>query len=250
MMFKSNNVDRPSMKILSTLREHDDFMESIRTLVDLGCGSGEDLSWWATQTTREDSPRPLNIRCWGVDTVDQLGPVKKHPNVTYQATDFETVVHPPKDQFDVLWCHDAFQYCIDPLGTLTKWRDIASEGAMLVIAVPETMRVQQRQLAFHLPSGVIYHYTVASLIHMLALTGWDCRSGFFQQPAGDPWIRAVVYKTNKPVLDPKKTTWYDLVADQRLPESAERSIHAHGYLRQQDLVVPWLDHNLSWLGKV
>jgi SAM-dependent methyltransferase len=249
-MFHIDNTVRPSLKILSILREHDDFMESIRTMVDLGCGTGEDLTWWATQTTREDSPQPLNIRCWGVDTQDQLSAVKKHANVTFQHTDFEQEVYPPKDKFDVLWCHDAFQYCLNPIDTLIKWKDIASEGAMLVIAVPETMQVYQRHMSFYLPPKVFYHHTVVSLIHMLSLTGWDCRSGFFQQQSNDPWIRAVVYKTDKPAMDPKTTTWYDLAADKRLPESAERSIQAHGYLRQQDLVLPWVDHSLNWLGKV
>ena len=249
-MFRADANSRPSEKILSVLREYDDFMESIRTLVDLGCGTGQDLEWWATQTSRDDNPQPLNIRCWGVDVVDQLGPVKKHANLTYQAADFESVIYPPKDKFDILWCHDSFQYCIDPLATLSKWRDIASDGAMLVIAVPETMRIQQRQLTLHLPSGVIYHYSLVSLVYMLALTGWDCANGFFQQQPNDPWIRAVVYKTDQPVLSPKTTTWYDLMEQKRLPESANRSVQAHGYLRQQDLVVPWLDHSLSWLGKV
>jgi hypothetical protein len=91
---------------------------------------------------------------------------------------------------------------------------------------------------------------MVSLIYMLALTGWDCRAGFFQQKAGDPWIRAVVYKTNDPVLPVKTTTWYELAEKKRLSETAEHSIQAHGYLRQQDLVVPWLDHNLTWMGKV
>ena len=31
--------------------------------------------------------------------------------------------------------------------------------------------------------------------------------------------------------------------------TAEKSIHAHGYLKQQDLVIPWLDHSLSWMGQ-
>jgi hypothetical protein len=249
-MFSADNIDRPSLKILSALREHDDFMESIRTMVDLGCGSGEDLVWWATQTTREDSPTPLNIRCWGVDMMDQLPVAKKYANITYQHTDFEEVVYPPADKFDVLWCHDAFQYCLDPIGTLVKWREIASDGAMLIIAVPQTIMMHQRQLSCHLPSGVFYHHSVVSLMHMLAMTGWDCRNGFFQQQPLDPWIRAIVYKTNQEPKNSKKVTWYDLMATGLLPETAEKSIHAHGYPRQQDLVVPWIGHSLAWLGKV
>lgn len=249
-MFKVDLSTRPSLKILTALREHDDFMESIRTMVDLGCGNGDDLAWWATQTTREDSPQPLNIRCVGVDVLDQLPMAKNHANVTYQPTDFETVVYPPQDKFDVLWCHDAFQYCIDPLGTLGKWKDIASDGAMLVIAVPQTVQVHHAQISYHLPPKVFYHHTMVSLMYMLAVNGWDCCNGFFQQQPQDPWIRAVVYKTNNQPRNPKTTSWYDLLDTGLLSESAERSIQAHGFLRQQDLVVPWLDHNLAWMGKL
>jgi len=248
-MFKTHIADRPSLQIITALYEHDDFMESIQTLVDLGCGSGEDLIWWATAITREENPHPLNIKCVGVDMLPQLPVAQRYANITYQPNDFELEVYPPQQLFDVLWCHDAFQYCINPLNTLANWKKIASPGAMLVIAVPQTLQIVQKQLAHHLPPTVYYHHTMVSLIYMLAITGWDCRNGFFQQPPGDPWIRAVVYRTDQQPRDPKKTTWYDLIDSGLLPESAERSIMAHGHLRQQDLVVPWLDHSLAWMGK-
>lgn len=249
MMFSATATARPSFAILESLSEHDDFMESIRTLVDLGCGNGEDLVWWATRTTRDDSPRPLNIKCVGVDRFESLPLVKNYANMNFQRTDFETTVHAPHELFDVLWCHDAFQYCIDPLHTLAKWRNIASAGAMLVLAVPHTVQTKKNQMQYHLSSGCFYHHTMVSLMYMLSVTGWDCRNGFFQQRSGDPWIRAVVYKTENQPLDFKTTTWYDLIDTGLLPETAERSIMAHGYLMQQDLVVPWLDHNLSWMAK-
>ena len=50
-----------SLETLNQLYEYDDFMLSLRTMVDLGCGSGDDLAWWATRTTRDDNPQPLNI---------------------------------------------------------------------------------------------------------------------------------------------------------------------------------------------
>jgi SAM-dependent methyltransferase len=249
-MFTTQIPIRPGLKILNALREYDDFMESIGTLVDLGCGNGEDLEWWATAATRDEKPEPLNIRCTGVDMLDQLPMVRRHSNMTYQRTNFETTINPPRDQFDVLWCHDAFQYCIDPIGTLVKWREIASNGAMLVIAVPQTIRVHKQQLSYHLPSGVYYHQTMVSLIQMLAVAGWDCRSGFFQQIPGDPWIRAVVYKSDLTFKNPQTTTWYDLMEAKLLPESADKSVFAHGYLRQQDLVLPWLDKSLSSMSQL
>ena len=71
-----------SLQTLNWLYEHDDFMASVDTLVDLGCGSGLDLEWWATRTTRDDDPRPLNIDCIGVDLNTQLSITKKYSNIT------------------------------------------------------------------------------------------------------------------------------------------------------------------------
>lgn len=250
MKITKQSNSRPSLKILNALYEYDDFMESIAHVVDLGCGNGEDLEWWATATTRDDNPQPLNIRCVGVDLLDQLVVAKKHTNITYQQTDFETTVHAPKDCFDILWCHDAFQYCVDPIGTLVKWRQISSPGAMLVIAIPQTMQIRKNQPSCWLPSGAYYHHSMVSLIYMLATAGWDCRAGFFQQLPQDPWIRAVVYKSDQEPTDPKTTTWYSLAEGNLLPESAVASIQAHGFLRQEELVLPWLDKSLRFLNQL
>ena len=59
----------------------------------------------------------------------------------------------------------------------------------------------------------------------------------------------MVYKGQHKPQDPRPTTWYTLSEMGVLPETAEKSIHAHGYLKQQDLVIPWLDHSLSWMGQ-
>jgi len=241
---------RHSLQVLNALYEYDDFMESIATVADLGCGSGEDLEWWATRTTRDDNPQPLNIQCQGIDIIENLPVAKKHANTTYQRTDFEGKIHAPKKGFDILWCHDAFQYCVNPLQTLSNWWHIASDGGMLAISVPQTVLTHRRQLAYYLDTGCLYHHTMVSLIHMLAMSGWDCRSGFFLQRSADPWIHAIVYKSSHEPQDPKITTWHDLSALELLPESADRSIYAHGHLRQHDLIVPWIDKSLASMAQL
>jgi SAM-dependent methyltransferase len=242
--------DRHSLQILNTLYEYDDFMLSIKTLVDLGCGTGEDLEWWATRTTRDDIPIPLNIRCCGVDLADQLPMARKYSNITYQKTNFEKEIHPfKKSKFDVLWCYNSFQYCIDPIGTLARWKNIASDGAMLIISVPHTTNFVQRQMAFEQPSGCFYHHTMVSLIHMLAVNGWDCRGGYFLKSPIDAWTHAIVYNSDIPSMDPRTTTWHQLSELKLLPESADKSVMAHNYLRQQDLTIPWIDKSLTWMGR-
>jgi hypothetical protein len=243
--------NRHSLEILNTLYEFDDFMASIKTLVDLGCGNGEDLEWWATRTTRDEVPVPLNIRCCGVDLHDQLPVARKYPNITYQKTNFEREIHPfKKSKFDVLWCHDSFQYSIDPIGTVARWKTIASDGAMLIISVPQTTNFVQKQMAFEQHSGCYYHHTMVSLMHTLAINGWDCRNGYFLKSPTDNWVNAIVYNTDIEPMDPRTTSWHDLSALGLLPESADKSIMSHNYLRQQDLVVPWIDKSLTWMGKV
>lgn len=233
-----------SLEVLDYLYQYDDFMASIRSMVDLGCGIGDDLEWWATRTTKDDVPKPLDIQCVGVDLAENLPMARKHSNTVYQRGDFESTLHAPKDGFDVLWCHDAFQYALNPVQTLSRWWHIASLGAMLALTIPITQRIHQRNLDYHLPTGCYYHYSMVSLIHMLATAGWDCRSGFFKQAPGDPWLHAVVYKSAHTPLDPKVATWHELSERKLVPKSADASIMSHNYLRQQDLVVPWLDHSL------
>ena len=239
-----------SLEILNLLYEYDDFMESIGTLVDLGCGSGLDLEWWATATTREDTPRPLNIRCVGVDQIESVPLAKKYANITYQRSSFETDNWvPKKTKFDLLWCHDAFQYAINPFETLKLWRNVANNDAMLIITVPETITVNRRSISYVQPSGCYYHHSIVSLMHMLAVNGWDCAAGFFRKRVGSPWIDLAVYKSPIEPLDPSTTTWYDLAEKQLIPKSAQDSVERHGYVRQEDLVLPWLDKSLSWLAQ-
>ena len=248
MFRNADESHQHSLQILNQLGNYEDFMLSIKNLADIGCGSGKDLEWWATRTASDDRATPLNISCQGIDILDNLAVAKKYPNITYQRADFETTLHTPPDKFDVLWCHDTFQYAVNPIQTLINWRTITSDGAMLALAVPQTTNVRHKDLDFSQKDGCYYHHTIVSLIHMLALTGWDCRAGFFKVDPIDNWIYAVVYKSSQEPKDLKTARWYDLADAKLLPESAEKSVMSRGFLHQRDLVLPWLDKSLQWLG--
>ena len=238
-----------SLITLNDLYEHDDFMASVDTLIDLGCGSGLDLEWWATRTTRDENLQPLDIKCTGLDLLDSFPMARKYPNITYQYNDFEKQIYTPKKKkYDVLWCHDSFQYAIRPLETLKLWWDIAEPGAMLVIILPQTTNIEYRKLSFTQPEGCYYHYSIVNLIHMLAVSGWDCGPGFFKKSPTDQWLHAVVYKSETPPVGPK-TSWYQLADLGLLPETAVHSIQRHGHVVQNELVLPWLDSSLTWFGQ-
>jgi SAM-dependent methyltransferase len=237
-----------SLQVLETLYEFDDFMQSIENVIDMGCGAGLDMLWWSTRTTRDANPRPLNIRCMGIDLAESCAATQQHRYVSYMPQDFEQPIKIHKRQFDVIWCHDAFQFVQDPFRTLRQWRDIATPGAMLVLTVPLTTTFALNREQVEQADGCYWHWTLVNLMHVLAVSGWNCSAGFFQKLAGDPWITAIVYRSDQEPQDPRSIRWYDLCEMSLLPESAVRSIHRHGYLRQQDLVLPWIDKSITWLG--
>ena len=237
-----------SLKTLDLLYEFDDFMLSIGTLADMGCGTGMDLAWWASRTTRGDNPVPLNIQCTGVDTAPRLAVAEQTRNIQYKSQNFEDPILLHKTKYDIIWCHDAFQYVLNPFETLRSWRSVVSDSGMLIVAIPQTTIMEFNDQEYDQPDFHYYNWTMVSLIHILAVTGWDTRSGFFKKEQNDPWLYAIVYKSEQEPLDPRTTKWYDLVEKNLVPETAIASIHRHGYLRQRDLVVPWLDGSLTWMG--
>ena len=238
-----------SLTVLNLLYEYDDFMQSINTMVDFGCGSGSDLEWWATRTTRDEQPVPLNIKCVGIDTAPSMPMARRYKNIQYHPQDFEDPIQLQKHTYDVAWCHDAFQYAVNPLSTLAHWWHAISENGMLVISVPQTANIEFNQQAFDLPSRCYYHWTLVALIQALAVSGFDCSSGFFKKDPTDPWIHAIAYRSSEEPRNPKTTTWYDLAAAGLLPASAANSINRYGYLRQRDLTLPWLDKSITWYGR-
>jgi SAM-dependent methyltransferase len=238
-----------SLQVLETLYQFDDFMQSIENVADMGCGSGLDMLWWATRTTRDANPRPLNIRCMGIDLHESCAATSRHRYVSYVPQDFEKPIRVHKRRFDVIWCHDAFQFVQDPFRTLGQWRDIANPNAMLVITVPQTTNFVLNKEQIEQADGCYWHWTLVNLLHVLAVSGWDCARGFFQKLPGDPWITAIVFRGDQAPLDARSTKWYTLCELGVLPESAAKSVQRHGYLRQQDLVLPWIDKSLAWLGR-
>ena len=238
-----------SLEVLDTLYQFDDFMASVTNVIDMGCGTGLDMEWWATRTTRDRQPRPLNIRCTGIDLNENCAAAQRHKYISYLPQDFEQPIRVHKKVFDVVWCHDAFQYVIDPFQTLQRWRDITAPGGMMVITVKQTVTFELNRENIYQPDRCYWHWTLVNLMHVLAVSGWDCRSGFYRKQPDSPWLTVIVYRGEHKPLDPRSTSWYDLCDRDLLPETAAKSIKHQGYLRQQDLILPWIDKSLAWLGR-
>lgn len=234
-----------SLQVLESLYEFDDFMGSVETVVDMGCGSGLDLEWWATRTTRDLVPRPLNIKCTGIDLNESLGLTQRIKNVTYQRQNFEhDIVMGRKKKFDVVWCHDAFQYVINPFDTLRRWRQVMNPESMLCIIVPQTTNLEFNRQAFDQRDFVYHHWTIVNLIHVLAVSGFDCAGGFFHKQPDSAWLYAVVYNSKHEAMNPATTSWHHLAELELLPESVQQSLEKYGHVRQRDLLLPWINHGL------
>lgn len=234
-----------SLFTLESLYEYDDFMESVGSIIDMGCGKQMlDLEWWATRTTRDENPIPLNIRCVGVDKHDTPSIVNQYPNLAYYKSDFNNPPEQKKSGFDVVYSHNSFQYSLNPLQTLTAWNHIANPGGMLILSVPQTTNLIHNQLSVYTEPCTYFHYTFANLMYMLSVTGWECADGHFYKSPTDPWLNLIVYKGTHGQLDPSTTTWYDISDRGLLPQCASDSIFRFGHVRQQDLVLPWIDKNL------
>jgi SAM-dependent methyltransferase len=232
---------RHSLKILNQLREYDSFLDSLKTIADIGCGTGEDITWWATLETRDDPPKPYNYRCFAVDRdATKLAQIKKLPNILIWEKDF-TNKHIFPGKVDLIMSHDSLQYSHNPLDTLKNWNYAMNVNGMLIISVPQHSGVEYNKYYSRTYSGCYYHFTPVNLIYMLAVNGFDCCDAYLLKQFNDPWINIAVYKSNIEPMDPATTSWHDLIATGLLNPTVVESITKYGYLRQEDIVYPWLD---------
>ncbi len=234
-----------SLEILDILYGYDSFLDSLEVVADFGCGKGLDSKWWATLMTRDEPPAPRNYLVYPVDhNTSILDPtVKALPNVYPLQEDIETVTLPRPADF--IWCHDAFQYVTNPLGTLKRWNTQMSVNGMLLLSIPQSTHYAYNRLQTHLHSHCYYNHNIASLMYMLAVNGFDCSDAYFKKDEDDPWLYAAVYKTDIDPMDPKKTSWYDLADKGLLNATVVNCITKYGYVRQEEILATWLDKDFG-----
>lgn len=243
-------VERHSLSILKLLTNYEDFLGSLTHVVDMGCGSGTDVEWWATLKNNNDPPEPYNFNCFAVDTDGaKLAQVPNRKNIHKIQNSFDADFLLPVP-VDFIWAHDCLQYSVDPMHTLKMWNSYLNVNGMLVVTVPQHTGIEYHKQYSRSYNGCIYHYTPLMLIYMLALNGFDCRDAYLLKQFQDPWIHFATYKTDIAPMDPQTTTWFDLADRGLLHHSIVSSLNTNGFVKQEEIVMPWLNKELYFIDYV
>ena len=242
-------TQRHSQHILNALHEYDSFLDSLQRVCDMGCGSGEDIAWWATLTTRDDPPIPHNYKCYAVDRDPvKLAQIPDLPNIVKIERDFSESCLPT--QVDLIWSHDSLQYSVNPLQTLRVWNEQMNVNGMLVLTVPMHTGVENNNFYSRTHSGCYYHFTPTGLIYMLAVNGFDCNDAYLYKKFNDTWLHMAVYKSAVAPMDPATTSWAKLIDTGLLNPTVVNSILKWGHVRQEEILYPWLDRENYYIDYV
>lgn len=243
MFSSSQESHQHSLEVLNQLYDHDDFMDSISSIADMGCGAGHDIIWWAKLQTRDEVPVNHNYRCLAIDQNIKQFDYSRPTNLRLVEADFDSPVL--STPVDVIWSHDSLQYAENPAATLRNWNRMLTPGGACIIMVPRTVNIDLNRWSTVTHPGQVFSFTITNLIYMLAAAGFDCRDGMFMKKPNDPWLYAMVYRSEHAPVKTTETNWYELKDKRLLPESFDRSIQRFGYARQQDLVTRWLDQSIT-----
>lgn len=233
-----------SQSILKLLYEYDSFLDSIQVVADMGCGSGLDIEWWASLYTRDDPPEPHNYLCYAIDRdIKQIDPtlLENNKNIKVIAGDMSQQLIIPR-KVDFLWCHDSFQYVINPLLTLKNWNEMMNINGMMTLSLPQHQTYEYNRIQTRSVSGCYYHYNICNLMYMLAVNGFDCRDCYIWMDTNNAWMHFAVYKSMDP-MDPVTTSWFDLADKNLINNSVMDSLNKYGHVRQEELIFTWLDRD-------
>lgn len=237
-----------SLETLNVLYGYDSFLDSLEFIADFGCGQGLDTQWWATLETRDEPPEPRNYKVYAVDNnINQFDQsIANLPNVhtfDYDLDDQHFVLPRP---VDLIWCHDTFQYLINPVNALKTWNNAMNVDAMLILVLPQSQHYYYNRLQAHSYNNVYYNYNIVNLMYMLAVNGFDCRDAYFYKEENNPWLHAAVYKSNIAPMDPTTTNWYHLAELDLLNDSVVKCLHKYGCVKQEEIVTAWLDKDFHF----
>lgn len=230
-------------KELELLGQHDDFMHNLNHVLVFENDRGQDSAWWADYQKDKTHSKSLGDFAVSVIANRVVSNEHKRKNLTQLKA---TVDHIPlKDNsVDFIWSVNALNRSAVPYATLLEWNRVLKHNGMLCVCVPQTAFIDDlSRWQIWSESGSFYHWSMISLIHCLAINGFDCHDGHQKQERHNPWIWAAAYKSEHAPMSPY-TTWYELAEKKLLPESLENCVYQFGYARHEFLKVEWFDHSI------
>ena len=243
MDFLQNNnsaSNSHSLSMLWGLEQFGEFMESIDTLLDVGCGDGHDALWWANATDQQEiNPEPLDIKVTALDIENKVNKDYDIPeNLTFVFEDWNTVKF--KKPFDVVWTHNTLHTAQDPLLFLHKMNEFCSDGGMLALSFPTTSNMFYGDPDYRIYQQAPHSITMIHLIYMLVLSGFNCNDGFFVKQPGTNIISAIVYKDTDKVFKHGERPLADF--NDLLPDSCQKQLAKYNYISNKNLLLRWLDY--------
>lgn len=232
-----------SLVTLNYLSMLDDYLSNIKDICVMGAGLGYDAVWWAS--LKSPHGRSYNFNVSAVEMSPPYG-LQTVQGMQWYFEDFSLVKLPPQD---LIWCHNALHYSLNPIGTLFHWHNLLRNDGLLIVEIPYTLSIsehlQHNMVNVNMSSGVYHVYTMSSLIIQLASAGFDCRNAHFQFDRENKWLRAAVYKTeDQPKL---YNSLYELRETNRLPYCLDAKLNSIDNFNESDLVLEWIDRTQSFL---
>lgn len=234
-------IDAAAQEVLGTLINHEDYMSQLEVIADMGSGAGHHSLWWAEQQlSKMNKTRSYTVLA--VDDVIAMDNRNRRSNIKQIRKDWnDTGIQ--SNKVDLIWCHDSFHLSVDPFATLRHWNQVMSENGMLLISLKQNAYIDDlSRWQVELQHSCYYSWTMTMLIRMLATSGFDCREGFLRQRRHDPYMWAAVYKSKHAPMDRRTTSWYDLLDKKLTPVTIDQCIMKLGYVKQEHLILEWLDH--------
>lgn len=231
------NSNLHSLNFLNQIYQYPEMMESVASVLDVGAGDGHDSFWWANADDGDErNPAPLDILVTAFDKDPKWNEQYQHKNIKHLTGDWDTIEF--KEKFDVVWAHSVLQESKNPLKFLHRMNTFTSDGGVLCLSFPTTINTFYGEPDHRVYPLVTQPITIVNLIHMLALSGFNCREGFLYKQPNTNIINAFVYKDSNEVYDYNEKTIYELV--DFLPESCEQQLNKYGYITNKNLIIKWL----------
>lgn len=238
-----------SQKVLNLLEGFDDFMDSIKTVLDIGCGAGHDSHWWATRTIKDEEgatigKRPIDVTALDkdisrVDTVvSELGKIK------FVESDFDNMPF-SKPSFDIIWAHDVLQYSANAYHTLCEWNRVCHNGGILLLSVPRSQRNFYNRYTAIQYDRVYQHYSLVNLIYLLALAGFDTVDDRYMQEPNDTHMWIAGYKISEP--NSQDTSLHNLT--KYFSEQVNQMIVKNDCINDEYLHGVWFNGSAKIIGK-